>query len=1496
MSALDRFHPAVARWFARQFAAPTACQQAAWPAIASARHALVAAPTGSGKTLAAFLAAIDRLVRAAAAGQLADATQVVYVSPLKALSNDIHRNLEVPLAGIAGELTALGLPAPAIRAAVRTGDTPVAVRTAMRRRPPHILVTTPESLYLLLTSESGRKLLATTQSVIVDEIHALAGNKRGAHLALSLERLASLCGGRLQRIGLSATQKPMEAIARFLTGAGAEAGAGGWPECEIIDAGHVRERDLALLLPALPLEAVMSSDAWDVLYEQIAALVREHRTTLVFANTRRMVERVARHLAERLGEQSVAAHHGSLAKEHRLRAEQRLKDGQLQVLIATASLELGIDIGDVDLVCQLGTPRSIATFLQRVGRANHAVGGVPRGRLVPLSRDELVECTALLGAVRQGELDALVVPPGPLDALAQQMVAEVAARSYAEDELYALVRRAAPYRELPRERFDALLSMLAEGYATRRGRQSAYLHRDAVNRRLHARRGARLVAITCGGAIPDTADYRVVLEPSGTFVGTLNEDFAVESLAGDVFQLGNCSYRILRVEAGQVRVEDAHGQPPTMPFWLGEAPARSAELSAAVAALRERVDAALPRIDAATIQACAERLAAEQGLPAAAARQLVEYLAAAKGLLGHLPTQRRLVVERFFDEAGDLHLVIHAPFGSRINRALGLMLRKRFCRAFNFELQAAATEDAIVLSLGETHSFPLEELPRYLNPRAAEAVLEQAVLDAPLFTTRWRWNATIALAIQRMRGGKRTPAPLQRMAAEDLVAVVFPDQLACGENLVGEREIPEHPLVAQTLWDCLHEAMDVEGLVALLSAIEHGGVEMLAHDLPQPSPLAAEILSARPYAYLDDAPLEERRTQAVAARRWLDPATAAQFGQLNPEAIERVRREAQPAPENAEELHDALMLLGVLSPSPDLEAAFAQLREQRRATTLTLVGAEAACGTACPATFWVAAEQQPMVRAAYPGARLEPALPVPAEYEARRWGDAEAVRELLRGQLQASGPVTAATLARLLALPAAGVARGLAALEAEGFVLRGHFTPARAPGMHGGRAGGDGADDGDGGDDDEWCERRLLARIHRYTLKSLRAEIAPVSGADFMRFLLEWQGVTRQPRPEGPASLLAVIQQLEGFEIAAAAWEDDVLPARLAHYEPDWLDGLCLSGKACWARLTPSAAGGAGGPVRATPIALLTRQQRVLWQRLSARPPQTPPASLSAPAGAVLQFLQGHGASFFDEIRQGAGLLAAQAESALAELVAAGRIAADSFGGLRALLLPLQRKRKLATRGRPSFGLAEAGRWSLVHGPSARTETIAVQTVAAATAAAATVVAQTVPAETLAADEESVAWLLLRRYGVVFRRLMTREPSWLPPWHALLRVYRRLEAQGHVRGGRFVAGAGGEQYALPEAVAALRALRRREPDGTLIALSAADPLNLSGIVTPGARVAALAGNRVLLRDGVPIATYTGGEVQWLSPPPSGALAPHEQWQARNVLLRSSRLASRSRIA
>ena len=1062
MTLASLFHPAVAAWFHRSFAAPTAAQAAAWPAIKSGRHVLIAAPTGSGKTLAAFLAVIDELVRQGIEqGELADETQIVYVSPLKALSNDIRKNLEAPLAGIAEELQALGLPAVDIRTWVRTGDTPSAERQKMAKKPPHIVVTTPESLYLLLGSESGRKMLATTRAVIVDEIHALASNKRGTHLAVSLERLKSLCGERLLRIGLSATQKPIETVARFLTGA-AET------DCTIIDTGHRRARDLALEIPSSPLEAVMSHEVWAQVYDRLAELVETHRTTLIFVNTRRLAERATRQLSERIGEAQIAAHHGSLAKEARLDAEQRLKRGELKVLVATASLELGIDIGDVDLVCQIGSPRSIASFLQRVGRSGHAVEGTPKGRLFPLSRDELVECAALLDGVRGGELDALTIPELSLDVLAQQIVAEVAAREWSEDGLYALIRQAWPYRNLPRADFDAAIAMLAEGFSTRRGRRGALIHHDAVNHMLRGRRGARITALTSGGTIPDTADYQVLLEPENQIIGTVNEDWAVESLAGDVFQLGNASYRIQRVERGVVRVEDAKGAPPSVPFWLGEAPGRSDELSASVSRLRGEIAA---RLDEDGADGALRWLIDEIGLDLGSARQVVEYLAAAHAALGVLPTLDTLVFERFFDAVGGMQLVIHSPYGSRLNRAWGLALRKRFCARFNFELQAAATEDNISLSLTTVHSFALDEVPRYLHSASVRDVLIQALLDSPMFMTRWRWVAGVALALPRFRGGKKVPPPLARMEAEDLVAAIFPDQLACAENVVGEREIPDHPLVRQAIGDCLNEAMDIAGLERLLTRIEAGEVRVVTRDLTEPSPLALEVLSARPYAYLDDAPLEERRTQAVMGRRWLTPEDAADLGRLDPEAIARVRDEAWPAPENADEMHDALVWLGFLAESeigntPGWAGWLGELAASRRAARLRHAGA----------ALWIAAERLPEFQALWPDAVLDPAIAAPATYAEHEWSPDLALVEILRGRLEGLGPADAEVLARPLGLTADGIAAPLAALEAEGFALRGRFTP--------------------GAETDEWCERRLLARVHRYTVNRLRAEIEPVAARD----------------------------------------------------------------------------------------------------------------------------------------------------------------------------------------------------------------------------------------------------------------------------------------------------------------------------------------------------------------------------------------------------------------
>ncbi|HTQ80871.1 MAG TPA: DEAD/DEAH box helicase, partial [Thermoanaerobaculia bacterium] len=1119
-SALALFHPAVSAWFAGRFGSPTEPQERAWPSIRAGKNTLIAAPTGSGKTLAAFLSAIDDLVRRALLNDLEEAVQVVYVSPLKALSNDVEKNLDEPLSGIRAELARRGLPDAALRTFVRTGDTLPAARTAMAKKPPHILVTTPESLYILLTSDSGRRMLKTTRSVIVDEIHAVADDKRGSHLALSLERLEALVaaeGGHLTRIGLSATQRPIEEVARFLVGnregEGAEA-------CTIVDIGHRREMDLKIEVPLSPLEAVMAAEVWQEVYDRLADLVREHRTTLIFVNTRRLAERITGHLEGRLGEGRVATHHGSLSKEKRLEAERRLKAGELSVLVATASLELGIDIGAVDLVCQIGSTRSIATFLQRVGRSGHHLAGLPKGRIFPTTRDELIECVALVDAVRRGELDRLYIPEKPLDILSQQIVAATAAEEWREDDLYATCRRAYPYRDLSREEFDEVVEMLAQGFSTRRGRRAAYLHHDAINGRLRARKGARIAAVTSGGAIPDTADYHVVLEPSGTFIGTVNEDFAVESLAGDVFQLGNASWQILKVEPGRVLVEDAKGQPPTIPFWLGEAPGRTDELSTAVSRFRELL---AQRLESGGLPAAQSWLTEELGVPLAAARQIVDYLATARTALGELPSQSLLITERFFDEAGDMHLVIHSPFGSRINRAWGLALRKRFCRTFNFELQAAASEDAIILSLGPTHSFPLEDVFKFLHSSSAEDVLVQALLDAPVFPVRWRWNASRALALLRYRGGRKVPPRLQRQEAEDLIAVVFPDQLACLENIVGEREVPDHPLIAATLKDCLTEAMDVAGLLRLLAGIESGQIRTLARDVTEPSPLAHEILNGPVYTFLDDAPLEERRTQAVHTRRFADPQTAADLGALDLAAIERVRGEAWPEAETPDELHDALLTLSFLTPLEGEASGwiplFQRLAAEGRATRLTILGDGGP-------ELWVAAERLPQLTVPYEGRALStaPVLTLPVRLLSRAWTPEEALVEIVRGRLQALGPVTPRALAASLGLPQGRIDGALAALEGEGFAMRGRFTPALPAG------------------EIEWCDRRLLARIHRYTLDRLRQEIEPVAQADFVRFLLAWQRVAEGDRGEGPESVAAVLAQLEGFEAAAAAWEGEILP------------------------------------------------------------------------------------------------------------------------------------------------------------------------------------------------------------------------------------------------------------------------------------------------------------------------------------------------------------------
>ncbi len=1358
---LTSFHPVVQRWFTETLGQPTPAQQQGWAAIRERQHTLIAAPTGSGKTLAAFLTALDDLFQESLQTPLPDEVRVVYVSPLKALSTDIHKNLAEPRLGIRKLAEEMGLGTPRITAAVRTGDTTQGERASMLKTPPHILVTTPESLYLLLTAERGREMLRTTRTVIVDEIHALIGTRRGAHLALTLERLQQVAEAPLLRLGLSATQKPIDEVARYLT-----AGA----DCTIVNEGHRRAMDLSLEIPRSRLDAVMSAEVWTEYYERLTELIGAHRTTLVFVNTRKMAERVARHLTERLGEDAVTAHHGSLSKENRLDAETRLKTGQLKALVATASLELGIDIGHVDLVCQIGSPHRIATFLQRVGRSGHTVSGLPKGRVFPVSRDDLVECAALLRSVRRGELDAIITHDAPLDVLAQQIVAEASCEDYSEEGLFAMVRRAWPYRDLARKDFDEVVKMTADGFATKRGRRGALLHRDEVNGNVRGRRGSRQLAITSGGAIPEVADYRVVMEPDETFIGTLNEDFAIESNVGDIFQLGNMSWRVLQVAGGVVRVADAKGSPPSIPFWFGEAPGRSDELSRAVSDLRADVEERLKGAEAQRrkedvaepLSPCALEplslvawLIDECSIPESAAIEIADYLTESKRILGVLPTQDTLVLERFFDESGGMQLVLHAPFGSRINKAWGLALRKRFCRQFDFELQAAATEDAVLLSLGPQHSFPLADVFRYLHPATAKDVLVQAFLDAPVWQTRWRWNATVSLAVPRNRNGKKVAPQLQRMIADDLMAGVFPDAAACFENVAGDRKIPDHPLVNQAVRDCLEEAMDFEGLSRVLTRIHADEIELIARDTPEPSPLSHEILNAKPYAFLDDAPLEERRTQAVYTRRAGDVSSANDLGALDVAAMVRVRDEARPDPRDADELHDALLSAGFLTDVD--EELIAKLAATKR--------------VACAGNAWIAAERIPEFLAIHPTTQFAVTAP---QSRNREWSREDAIKEILRGRMTILGPTTADALAASLNIDKSEADAALIALESEGVVLRGSFEHRNGV---------------------EWCDRRLLARIHRYTINRLRAEIEPVNAATFQRFLFAWQHVAPFTKLAGVDGLQKILTQLDGYEVAAGAWEKTVLPARVEGYEPSMLDMLCLTGEVAWARLSaPTAA----TVVSATPIALFLRANAEAWQS------ERGTIELSPRATNILEILRTRGACFARDLND--DLLS------LSELVSAGLIASDGFAGLRTLIAA-------ANDHRPRANFS--GRWSALPPGSERDENAV----------------------------EIQAKAFLRRYGIVFRRLLTREAS-AAPWRELSRIYRRLEARGEIRGGRFVHGMSGEQFALPEAVERLREIRRQPADGRIISISAADPLNLTGILTSDERIRAATNTVISYRDGI----------------------------------------------
>ncbi len=1449
---LQSFHPVIQEWFSTTLGEPTDVQRASWPAIQSGKHALISAPTGSGKTLSAFLTCIDRLLHQAIHGELVDGIQVVYVSPLRALSHDIHKNLQQPLDEISQLALSAGLLSPNIRVEVRTGDTPPAQRQRLLKHPPHILVTTPETLFLMVTAKRSRELLTGVHTIIVDEIHALAPNKRGSHLALSLERLDAVTTQHLVRIGLSATQRPLEQIAQFLVGEPShrkknrQSSLFESSHCHIVDVGHRRTLDLQVEVPNDELGAIATNAIWSEVYDRIAAIAEQHRSTLVFVNTRRLAERLAHHLSERLGENHVASHHGSLSRNLRLAAEERLKTGHIKVMVATASLELGIDIGFIDVVCQIGSPRAIATCLQRVGRAGHWVGAIPKGRVFCTTRDELVECAAVVRAIRQGQLETIEIPSAPLDILMQHVIAEVAAQEWDVRDLYDMCRSAYPYREITWEEFESLVELIAEGFVPGRRRLYAFLSYDRREGRLRPRRGGRLAALTSGGAIPDTATYSVVVEPDGTVVGTVDEDFAIESLAGDIMLLGTTSWRIRAIETGKVRVEDAHGQPPNIPFWRGEAPSRSRELSQAVADVRRAIHQLLENGAKPGDASARQWFSEECGVDGAGADQLLAYVAGGVQILGEVPTQDCIIAERFFDEAGGMQLVLHAPFGGRLNRAWGLALRKRFCLNFDFELQAAATDDGLVLSLGEQHSFPLETIFQFLQPKTVRDVLIQATLATPLFVTRWRWNVSRSLALLRFHNGKRVPVHLQRMRAEDLLAAAFPMAAACGDNHVGDIPVPEHPLVQETLRDCLTEAMDLEGLRQVLEHIESRAIQVRVVESPVPSPFAHEILNANPYAFLDDAPLEERRARAVNLRRTLPTQFDGSIGTLDAAAIEAVREEAWPTVRDEDELFDVLQVMGWL-PTRDGEPWRDDLESlvAKRRVLVLRVKPENSSGTDV-LEGWTTYEHVSKIQALFSQVDICAGAP---DASAMNTNEDEiptaesAALYVVQGWMPHIGPVTSKELSERLGISHTQMHQALLQLENQGQVLRGHFRPDyfHTPSPFQGEGGGEGKDAQT--QPVEWCDRSLLARIHRRTVTALRREIEPVAASDFMRFLFRWQHCAPGSQLHGEAGLREIIAQLAGYETAASAWESSLLKARVANYKTEWLDNLCLRGEVAWGRLTPpdmkpnlrSVVEGESlrrlTPTSMAPISFVRRDD-IAWMLPLARPgivsgPLGVRLSVSSVAQALYDYLEQRGACFFSDLITRTGHLAAEIEHALWELVAAGLVTADGFDPLRALLDP--RRRRAVGKDRARRARHSVGRWSLLesHADDVDTDT-----------------------SPLIHPHEQWAKQLARRYGVVFRDVLKRES--LPvTWRELLSQYRKMEWRGEIRGGRFVGGFTGEQFALPEAVEALRAVRRDPQAGAQdVRLSPADPLNLVGIILPGDRISSHTSQPILFRDGV----------------------------------------------
>ncbi|HXN12770.1 MAG TPA: crosslink repair DNA glycosylase YcaQ family protein [Candidatus Acidoferrales bacterium] len=1405
---LDDFHPAVRAWFERRFDAPSRAQELGWPVIGAAIDpsgfdVLLCAPTGSGKTLAAFMWAINGLVIDAARDALRDEVSVLYVSPLKALANDIRLNLEEPLHGVRDTGAESSLDLSRIRAGLRTGDTSASERTAMLRRPPHILVTTPESLFILLTSPKFREKLAGVRHVIVDELHALAGNKRGAHLALTLERLerfvTSRGNARPNRIGLSATLNPIEKLAGFLAGYEVTRDGARSPRpIKIVRADdRVREMDLQVIAPGPELGPLATHPHWEAMYDEVARLIGEHRTTLVFTLSRRHAERVALNLQKRLGTDAVMAHHGSLARSERLIAEQRLKRGELKAIVATASLELGIDVGAVELVCQLDTPKSISAAIQRIGRSGHSLGATPKGRFFALTTDDLLECGAAVRAIRRGHLDEVEIPMGCVDIAAQQIVAIAAEEDeISEADLLRVLRSAYNFGDLDAAKLRHLLEQLAAELPERVMGAAPKIFFDRVNARVRPRRSARLSAITSGGTIPEAGNYDVVIESEGRKVGDVEEDFAQESSRGDVFSLGSMPWQIQRSSRGRLMVEPAPGMAPTLPFWLTEAGGRSPAMSAEISDLRHEIWNRLERNESAE-----EWLMDECAMSERAATQAADYVRRGVEALGAIPDDKTVVVERFFDGLGGTQIVIHTPFGIRLNRGLGLAIRKRLCQSFDFEIQASAIDDGVLLALNSRHSFPLDTLFSMLKARNARDVLIQAVLAAPMFEVRFRHVATRALAVMRSSRGKKVPAWIQRLRSQELLSSIFPGQQACFENRPGAIELPDHFVIQETIRECLEESTDLPRTIQLLEGIESSAIRTVAVDAIAPSVFAHRLLLAWDYSFLDDGERANRRSRTVTMNRGMaeDVFRKEDLSDLlSAEAVDAVvaevtGRTAGRKPRSRDESYELIRAHGSLTLAEVEErvgegarAMLAELDTEGRIARVSLAGESV--------ERIIVSEDKQIFAAAYDGGP----------------NDEAARAELVRRALKTSGPTTADEVATRLSIKMSAVEQSLAALEGQGAIFRGHFTRS---------------------DTIQWCDRYNLERIHRMTLARVRAEIEPCADHEYAAFRLRWMHVGGTELPADQSGVATVLDQLSGIAATPEIWEHAILPARIAGYRPEMLDLVCMSGQMKWVAVPGESVEGAHPASVPSRITFVARKASLFV-------PHEVQAVEDAKQQAVLEALGAAGAQYLDEVAERANVSERDALSALWRMAAQGRVSNDNFAPLRMFADDRGAERALesvarrvttrhdaAVRARLKSSLA--GRWSLMR------------------------------AGDDAGDARELALKLLERHGILAREMLGIESTHIS-WSEIAFELRRLEYGGAIRRGWFVRSLSGEQYALPEAVEMLHAARNLIPAREKpVALSAIDPANPYGVVIPGCGIAREAGNVIVLRGGRVVAGLQG---------------------------------------